>query len=205
AQGERFLPNNVNIFERDHFELFTTERAIYDTVTVSYTETAAAANAISPSFSFLSASIPSHDSVTVRIQPTENIPAEWKDKVVIKNISGSKTYVEKAEFQKGWYAARFRQFGSYQAVIDSEAPTVNAPLTDLSKAGRIVFTPKDNFNTIKSFRVELDGQWLRFANDKGRTWIYTFDEHFPRGEHELKLVVEDQAGNVTTKLWTVRR
>ena len=205
AQGEKLLPNNVNIFERDHFELFTTERTIYDTVTISYTETAAAANAVSSSFSFLSAAIPSHDSVTVRIQSTENIPAEWKDKVVIKNTSGSKTYVEKAAFQNGWYAARFRQFGNYQAFIDSEPPTVNAPLTDLSKASRIVFTPKDNFNTIKSFRAELDGQWLRFTNDKGRAWIYTCDEHFPRGEHELKLIVEDEAGNVTTKVWTVRR
>jgi hypothetical protein len=204
--GERFLPNNVNIFERDHFELFTTERSIYDTVTVSYRETENnAANAITPLFHFLSAAIPSHDSFTVRIQPTEDVPTEWKDRVVIKNISGSKTFVEKAEWQKGWYAARFRQFGTYQAFIDKEPPTVNAPSTHLSGASRIVFVPHDNFNAIKSFRVEVDGQWLRFSNDKGRTWIYEFDEHFPRGEHELKVIVEDEAGNVTTKVWRVRR
>jgi hypothetical protein len=204
--SERFLPNNVNIFERDHFELFTTERSIYDTVTVSYRETESnAANAITPLFHFLSAAIPSHDSFTVRIQPTEDVPTEWKDRVVIKNISGSKTFVEKAEWQKGWYAARFRQFGTYQAFIDKEPPTVNAPSTHLSGASRIVFVPHDNFNAIKSFRVEVDGQWLRFSNDKGRTWIYEFDEHFPRGEHELKVIVEDEAGNVTTKVWRVRR
>lgn len=206
AEGEKFLPGNVNIFEREHFELFTSEKTIYDTIIVRYSESDNdAANAVSPLINFLNATIPVHDSITVRMKPTENIPAEWMDRVVIKNIFGTRTYIEKAQLQNGWYAARFRQFGSYQAFIDDEPPAVHAPPTDLSKASRIIFTPRDNFNTIKSFRAELDGRWLRFTNDKGKTWIYTFDEHFPRGEHELKLTVEDEAGNVTTKVWQVRR
>jgi hypothetical protein len=203
---ERFLPNNLNIFERDHFELFTTEKTIYDTITVSYNETNNnAANAVSPIFGFLSAAIPSHDSITIRIRPTENISTEWKDRVVIKNISGEKTFIEKAQLQNGWYAAKFRQFGTYQLLIDKEPPTINAPASNLTKASRIVFIPHDNFNAIKSFRAEVDGQWLRFSNDKGKVWIYNFDEHFPRGNHELKVTVEDEAGNVTTKVWNVTR
>ena len=101
--------------------------------------------------------------------------------------------------------AKFRQAGSYQAFIDNMPPNVNSVAANLSKASRIVFTPTDNFNAIKSFRVELDGQWLRFTNDKGRSWIYTFDEKFPRGEHELKVIVEDEAGNVAEKVWNVKR
>jgi hypothetical protein len=206
ANAERFLPNNVNIFERDHFELFTTERTIYDTVTLSYSELENnAANAISPLFNFLSRSIPSHDSVMVRIKPTENIPVEWENRFIIKNVSGEKTFVEKAQWQNGWYAAKFRQFGTYQLFIDKEPPTINNPATNLSKASRIVFAPHDNFSTIKSFRAEVDGQWLRFSNDKGKVWMYSFDEHFSRGNHELKVIVEDVAGNVTTKVWNVTR
>jgi len=206
ASGERFLPNNVNIFERDQFELFTTERTMYDTITVAYNETGnSAPNAISSLFSFFDATIPSHDSVTVRIKPTIDVSPEWKDKVVIKNNSGEKTFVQKAQWQNGWFAAKFRQFGSYQALVDKDPPTVNSPITNLSKASRIVFIPKDNFNTIKSFRVEIDGQWLRFSNDKGKIWIYTFDEHFPKGQHELKVIIEDEAGNITTKTWDVKR
>lgn len=204
--GERLLPNNVNVFERDHFELFTTEQTIYDTIAVSFSSANNnAANAVSPLFSFLSAAIPSHDSITVRIQPIEDIPSEWKDRIVIKNVSGSRTFVKKAELQKGWYAAKFRQFGTYQAFIDNEPPSLNAPPSDLSKTTRIVFTPRDNFDGIRSFRAEVDGQWLRFTNDKGKTWIYNFDEFFPKGEHDLKVTVEDEAGNVTTKVWKVNR
>lgn len=203
---ERFLPNNVNIFERDHFELFTTEKTIYDTITAGYSfADNKATNSVSPVFNFLSAAIPSHDTVTIRIKPSETIPTQWRDRIVIKNIVGSRTYLQKAQWKNGWLAAKFRQFGSYQAFVDSEPPTVNAPPTDLSKSSRIVFAPKDNFNVIKNFRVEVDGQWLRFSNDKGKTWIYTFDEYFPKGEHELKVIIEDEAGNITTKTWNVRR
>jgi hypothetical protein len=203
---EKFLPNNVNIFERDHFELFTTEKSIYDTVIVNFTETITSSpNSVSPLFTFFNKTIPSHDSFTVRLKATENVHSEWKDRVVIKNICGERTFVEKALWQNGWYAAKFRQFGTYQAFIDTEPPTINPPVLNLSKSSRVVFTPRDNFNAIKSFRAELDNNWLRFTNDKGRAWIYTFDEHFPRGQHQLKITVEDEAGNVTTKVWNVTR
>lgn len=206
ADGEFFLPNNVNIFEKERFEIFTTERTIYDTVAVSFTETDNKANgAVSASFGFLSHAIPSHDSVTVRIKPMA-IPEEWKDKIVIRNTAGTRTYLQKAEWQKnGWTSARFRQFGSYQAFVDTEPPRINNPPTNLTRASRIVFTPTDNFKEIRSFRAEVDGQWLRFTNDKGKTWIYYFDEKFPKGQHELKVRVEDQAGNITEKTWTVTR
>jgi hypothetical protein len=200
---ESFLPNNVNVFERDGFELFTSEKTMYDTVNVSFSESAINGNAVSKLFTFLDASIPAHDSVTVRIKTS--LAAANADRVIIKNVSGKRTFIKKAVFQNGWLSAKFRQFGTYTAIVDNEAPTVNAPSTNLTKARSISFTPKDNHNVIKKFRVELDGKWLRFTNDKGRTWTYGFDEHFPRGEHELKVIVEDEAGNVTVRTWNVRR
>ena len=75
---------------------------------------------------------------------------------------------------------------------------------DLSSASRILFQPTDNFG-IKTFRAELDGHWLLFTNDKGRSYIYKFDEKCPYGVHELKLIVTDIAGNITTKNWWFRR
>ena len=203
--AERFLPNNINIFERENFELFTTDHTIYDTVKITFTSSVQGSTiSASPLFTFLSAAIPSHDSVTVRIKPSAPA-AEGNEKLVIKNTSGSRSFIQRARWQSGWVAAKFRQFGTYQLLIDLQPPTVNAPPANLTKASRIVFTPTDNFDVIRDFRVELDGKWLRFTNDKGHSWIYTFDENFPRGEHELKVIVEDEAGNVTTKVWNVVR
>jgi murein DD-endopeptidase MepM/ murein hydrolase activator NlpD len=203
---ERFLPNDINVFEREEFQLVTSERTMYDAVAISYgVANNWTANAVSSLHTFLSAAIPSHDSVTVRLKPSVDVPAEMRNRIVIKNVSGSKTFVQKAVWQKGWLMAKFRQFGTYQAFIDNVPPNVNGVASDLSKATRIVFTPTDNFNAIRRFRAEMDGQWLRFTNDKGKTWIYTFDEHFPRGEHQLKVTVEDEAGNVLERTWNVRR
>ncbi|MEO8860482.1 MAG: M23 family peptidase, partial [Ginsengibacter sp.] len=76
---------------------------------------------------------------------------------------------------------------------------------NLSKSSAIYFVPKDNNEEIKSFRAELDGNWLLFTNDKGRTFIYKFDEHCSRGSHELKISVEDEAGNTTEKIYHFTR
>jgi hypothetical protein len=75
---------------------------------------------------------------------------------------------------------------------------------DLSPATRIVLSPTDDFG-IRSFRAELDSQWIRFTNDKGRQWVYVFDERCPYGIHHLKVTVDDWAGNQTIRQWWFRR
>jgi bifunctional DNA-binding transcriptional regulator/antitoxin component of YhaV-PrlF toxin-antitoxin module len=72
--------------------------------------------------------------------------------------------------------------------------------SNLSRSSQIIFTVADNMKKIKNFRAELDGKWLRFTNDKGRSFIYKFDEMCPPGNHELKVRVEDVAGNVAEKV-----
>ncbi|MGZ3977014.1 MAG: M23 family metallopeptidase [Flavisolibacter sp.] len=201
-----FLPGNLNVFEQGDFELYTTEASLYDTVEVRYQSgPSTGQGSVSPVHRFLDASIPVQDSVTVRIKPLRELSPEERDRVLIQNVSGSRTYVQKAQWQKGWLTARFRQFGTYQAFLDTEPPQVSLPSSNLSGLSRLVFTPRDNFNSIRFFRLELDGQWLNCSNDKGKTWIYNFDEHFPPGEHELKITVEDEAGNTITRTCRVRR
>jgi hypothetical protein len=204
--AEQFLPNHLNVFERDNFQVVTSEKTMYDAANVTFAATDNnAVSSVSPLFGFLSTAIPAHDSVIIRIKPDKEIQNNVRDRIVIRNVSGSRTYLQKATWQNGWLMAKFRQFGTYQAFVDNVPPVINAVPTNLSKARRIVFTPTDNFKSIRSFRAEVDGQWLRFTNDKGKTWIYTFDEKFPRGEHQLKVRVEDEAGNVTEKAWNVNR
>jgi len=67
-----------------------------------------------------------------------------------------------------------------------------------------MFTPTDNFS-VKSFYAELDGKWLMFSNDKGRNYIYNFDDQCPYGIHKLKVRVEDIVGNITEKIWWFKR
>jgi hypothetical protein len=206
----QLLPGNVNVYENALFEAYTTEYAVYDTVSVIYNiKSSISTNSASSIHTFVGPSIPIHDLLTVRIKPENPVPEELKDKVVIFSTSGTRKAVSKAKWNGDWVWAKFRQFGTYQVLVDDVPPTLNAPgvgdTVDLRRATRIVFSPKDNLNEINSFRATADGQWLRFTNDKGYSYIYKFDEKFPPGVHELKVEVTDVAGNVTTKSWFVRR
>ena len=162
---QQLVPGEVAVFEEDGFELYTMEGSVYDTVNVTFKATPTA-GAASPLFAFASHTIPVHDSVTVRIRVGDVAP-EARDKIVIRNVAGTRITLQKGVWKGGWVTAKFRQLGTYQAFVDTVPPTINAPgagaVIDLSRATRLVFSPKDNFKEFKNFRAELDGQWLDTA------------------------------------------
>ena len=204
-----FYPNEVNVFEQDDFEIHTGEDCMYDTVHISYSRTnEPILGAISAKHHIADPSIPVHGNITIRIKPTATISQDIKEKILIRRNDGERNSSKPAIWQRGWLTATFNGFGSFQAFVDQTPPQVNElgkkDTLDLSSASRILFQPTDNFG-IKTFRAELDGHWLRFTNDKGQSYIYKFDEKCLYGVHELKLIVTDIAGNITTKNWWFRR
>lgn len=222
-----FVPGKLNEFKKPSFEALLPTACVYDTVPVSYFSTTSSAyNAVSDIFSIGNAAYPVQDPITIRIKPNREIPTTQRDKIVIVRTDKKKTTSKKATWNNGWLTAQFSDFGSYQAVVDMTAPNISAPgkgdTINLSASTRITFTPTDNYG-INNFKALLYSctsdstgyhcsddslskkKWLRFTNDKGRTWIYRFDENFPYGIHLLKVTVEDIAGNTTTKNWWVKR
>lgn len=209
SMHQHFLPDHVNVLEKPGFEMYMPENCLYDTVpALYYTINKQGKGSLSAMHSINDPSIPVHGSFTVRIKPTEHLPAKWNDKVVLQREYGDKKNTRKAVVQNGWLVADFDDFGNFQAFLDLEPPTINGlgngDTLNLSSSSRILLSPADNF-AVKSFRAELDGQWLRFTNDKGRSYIYKFDERCPDGIHELKVTVEDIVGNTTTKTWWFKK
>jgi hypothetical protein len=208
--GKHFYPLMLDGFESENAEFFLGESALYDSVHIRYAASAATATgALSQTHTIGATHIPLQSPVLVRLRPFRELTADEKQKVVMLRVSGTRREVQKVEWNNDWAAARFREFGNYQLVFDDEPPViVPVGFTDganLSRASRLVFTVKDNNNAFKNFRAELDGKWLRFTNDKGRTFIYTFDEKCPAGNHELTIKVQDEAGNVTIKTFRFTR
>ena len=207
--AQRFAPNMVSVLEKPDFELFIGESCLYDTVqSVYFRNNAVVTTIVSGIHQVNDGSFPVHDDLTVRIKPTKQIPVEWKDKLLIQKTSKGST-IRKAEWQGDWVTAKFGDFGTFQVVADVTPPQLNelgrGDTINLSAASRIVFSPTDNFGMVKKLRAELNGQWLRFTNDKTRNWIYIFDEKCPYGVHELKVTIEDLVGNTTTKIWWFKR
>lgn len=210
AAGKKFYPFMLDGFESQDCEFYIGDRCLYDSVHIAYRKIATTAPAVVSDVHAIGAAyIPLQDSIMVRIKPTVAIDPAKRDHVVMQRFAGTKQDVQKVEWQKDWASAKFREMGNFQLLLD-ETPPVIVPIgftdgANLSKAARMLFTIKDNLDEFKNFRAELDGKWLRFTNDKGRTFVYIFDEKCSPGFHTLKISVEDEAGNHTVKTFNFTR
>ncbi|HTS45389.1 MAG TPA: M23 family metallopeptidase [Puia sp.] len=208
--GKLFYPGMWDGYETDDCEFYLGEKSLYDSVHVQYTRVnSAASDVVSAVHNIGFAYIPLQDSLLVRIKLTAALSESQKDKVVMQRFAGDKTEIRKPQWLGDWASASFRDFGNFQLVLDEEAPVI-VPVgfkdgAILNNASRIEFVIKDNLDEYKNFRAELDGKWLMFTNDKGRAFIYKMDEHCPPGAHELKVSVEDIAGNKTEQIFKFTR
>ncbi len=198
-----FVPGFVNVFDNNKINFYLRENALYDSLRFRYSETASATGY--PVFQLHNASIPVHSFFSVKIKATSPLPG----KMIMHRFARSKNDYAKAEEENDWYKASFREFGNFQLMIDTMPPVIT-PVgfkdgMNCSKLSRIVFVITDNTEEIEKFSATLDGNWLRFTNDKGRSFVYVFDEKCAPGEHELKITAEDQAGNIAEKVYKFTR
>jgi murein DD-endopeptidase MepM/ murein hydrolase activator NlpD len=204
-----FEPGQVNVYEIQNLQLYLPPATLYDSVVFSHSEKISdAADVYSPIHSVFSGLIPSQDYFTVRIKANKPVPENLKDKMLIRQSWKGKDEVVKATRNGDWYSAKFNNFGDFELIADDKSPLVHVDFHDnanLSRYHTIVATPADNNHEIKNFRAELDGKWLMFTNDKGKKYIYYFDEHCDAGKHELKISVEDEAGNKTENVYHFTR
>jgi hypothetical protein len=195
----------VEGYEGDECEFFIGEYCLYAPAHIGYSKSAGNANTVSSVHTIGVTYIPLQQPFLIRIKPTRSLTEAERSRTVMQWFSGSSYEVQKVEWQQNYASAKFRNFGNYQLVIDTLPPVITpvgfSDSASLQKAKRIVFTVKDNFGAFKNVRTELDGNWLRFTNDKGRTFMYVFDEKCLPGPHELKISAEDEAGNSAIQIF----
>lgn len=203
--GLVFEPNTINIFENDKFSFYMKDSAIYDYFHFKFRE---APNALGTAYYLQDDDVPVQQYYPIKIKGNFNI--EDTGKIEMKMNSHGRTKFKKAVYKNGWYESSFRDFGMFQLILDKTPPVV-APLwgfrdgADVSKINKIAFSAIDNTEEIVDFTGLLDGQWLLFSNDKGKTFIYNFDKYCTPGEHSLELIVKDVVGNTTRKVYRFRR
>jgi hypothetical protein len=205
-----FHPGFVNVLDKDDIQLIIGKHDLYDSIRLAYSKkNSPSPQVISNLHMVHTGLVPIHGYFTIRLRSTMVIPDTLKDKIVMQRLWGSKTEVVKPKQEGEWFTAQFRDLGNFQLIIDNIPPAITAfgirENADLSRTPQIIFAVKDNHEKIKNFRAELDGKWLRFTNDKGRSFIYKFDEMCPPGDHELKIRVQDEAENTTTKVFHFSR
>ena len=202
---KQFHPGFINVFENDHLRFYLGENALYDSFTFRYNETKDVKG--NPIYQVHNATVPLHTYFNLNIRG--NFSPRDTGKIVMYRFSGAKKDYKKAVEQNGWYKAAFREFGNFQLLIDTIPPVVR-PLgfvngMNASRLNRLLFVVTDDTEELSKFTAMLDGKWLRFSNDKGRNFIYKFDENCPPGQHELVITAEDQVGNITQKTYNFTR
>lgn len=206
---QEFHPGFVNIFDSDDLQLILKPEDLYDSFAFVHSKKMIASPvSYSPVHSIESGLVPVHSNFIIRIKADKAVPQALRDRMLIKRTWGTKTEVTKATGDGEWFTAEFKSFGNFELIADDEPPVITGGFKDysnLSKSSQIIFIPKDNNKQIKNFRATLDGMWLMFTNDKGRSFIYKFDAMCSRGNHELKISVQDEAGNTTEKIYHFSR
>ncbi|HSB93702.1 MAG TPA: M23 family metallopeptidase [Flavitalea sp.] len=209
-EGKQFYPLMLDGFESEYCEFYIPEQGLYDSVYISHLSSPSRSQqALTDLHRIGNSTVPLQLAMVVRLRPTNNLTPEEQNRTIMQWSSGGKKAVKKVEWYNGWANAQFRDFGTFQLVLDEQPPVI-VPIgftngTDFSKSSRLVFTVRDNFEKFNNVRAEIDGQWIRCSNDKGKTFIYRFDQHFPVGNHVLKITAEDEAGNKTESSYRISR
>jgi len=142
--------------------------------------------------------IPVHTYFDLHLKPSKTIPAGMETKVVTIYSDGDGVDGRNAvRIDNGWYRTKVRNFGTYWLDIDTIPPTIKSEQkngANLSKAKQITFEVKDNMTSVKKFNGYLDGKWICFEQHND-LFFYKFDEHCPKGRHQLVFTAEDENGN----------
>ncbi len=205
-----FKPGYLNVFENNSLRFYLDENELYDSVDFKVTPIGST-QAGGIAYQLNNGFIPVHTFFNVNIK---NAAATNPNRMIMRRWWGSKSDYAKAVpvaigKEGGWYRSGFKSLGNVELYEDTVPPLVTAigfkDGMNAAKLNRLVFVVRDATDELRNFRAELDGKWLRFSNDKGKTFIYSFDGHCGSGKHELKLSVEDCAGNRTEKIYTFTR
>ena len=210
-QALYLTPDHPFLFKRSDVELSVPAGAVYDSVPLDYQVDAGPLlpPALTRRHRVNSMEWPLHSDMEVKLKLSQPLTASLHNKLVMQRSWGAVKKVKPAFYKQGWVTASFDDFGHFQVYVDTIAPDVRlagkGDTIDLSGSRAIVFTPTDNFGVISMFRAELNGRWLRFTNDKARSWVYRFDERCPYGTHRLTVTVRDAVGNETMRHWYIKR
>lgn len=100
-------------------------------------------------------------------------------------------------YRNGWIDTDIRELGSYTVGQDVVPPKITPlnPATWVSKQA-ISLRLSDNLSGVKTYRGEIDGQFVLFEMNSKSVITYHFDkERLARGKHVLNLVATDACGN----------
>ena len=184
----------LSYFHED-FKLSFTKRDLYDTLFLRYHY---ALNETSEQFHFQNEATPVRSWVKMTLNPKLQYPMD-KSAVYTLSSKGSLGYVG-GKWNNGAITFATRDLTKYTIATDTIAPSIK-----LKKSNRdiIEFYIGDDMSGIKSYRGEINGEWLLLKYDYKRDLLQSEKKINIPFQGEFILTVSDNAGNeeiYTTKI-----
>ncbi len=206
--GHTMIPNLPILLQQPIIAVSFSNKAFYDTLQFDLSAADLDTGAVSQQFSLHNFRVPVHDSFTVKMKLTKPVDEKLKDKIVMQLTSNRKIVAEKGTWDNNWMEAKFWDLGKIQLLVDTIPPTIQ-PIgfrngSNLSKSKTITFIAEDDAGELKDFRAEVDGKWIMFSRKKDY-FIHQLDGRISAGLHELKVLVMDEAGNTTERIYSFKR
>ena len=203
--GTYFKVNKPNSFAHPNVKFALDSKDIYDDFCFIFSEKPDM-NAYSARYAVHNTSVPVHTYFSLYIKPNKPVPFELRNKIALVETDNGKDYGKAANYDNGWYRTSIRNFGEYRLVADNKPPSI-IPMQSreaLLKSGRITFKVDEDITSVDKFEASLDGEWIPFEQS-GNIFYYTFDEHCPKGDHELTITAADENGNEETIKYSFKR
>ena len=202
-----FFANKPNQFSEPEVSFSLDASELYDNIDFVFDKSHAPGK-YSARFALHYAYVPLHHYFDLRVKASAPVPAELAGKMVLRYTDGKEESGDAATpAEDGWFKTSVRKFGTYWLEADTVAPVIKPAQkngANLSKATHITFDVKDALTSVKKFSGYLDGKWICFEQH-GSTFFYKFDEHCPKGRHELIFTAADENGNESKSTLTFTR
>lgn len=111
------------------------------------------------------------------------------------------------KIKDGWISARTREFGYFDVTTDLTAPTLvsrNVKNNMNVRGSRLSWRIGDDLSGLKEYDIYVDNVWQHALYEPKNSSIYFSPSANLKGVHELKIIVEDNCGNITEKSYTLQ-
>lgn len=133
------------------------------------------------------------------------------DYLAVRDFKGNESFASIKLDNKNYFTVKTKSLGTYFIKNDSISPKIklhNFKNKDwISNKNTIRIKISDEDSGIKKYDVKINGKWMLFEYEyKKNELFYNFDSYFEnKRENLLEVIVEDMAGNKTTKNYTFFR
>lgn len=167
---------------------------------------------IAPVYVIGNRNIPMHKSMSLSLTVPDSL-LKYENKLVVAGVSSSgKTYSLGGSLTNKDIKTSTRGFGRFTLAIDTIQPKVllhKAPqANNYASRKSIDVIISDNFSGIKKYSCWINDEWVLFEYDAKKNLLSGNFKDMPmvqKGQHQLRIVVEDNRGNVTEKKHTIKR